>query len=67
MAEIVNLRRHRKTKLREEKEAAAAENRARFGRTKAEKAFDERKRRTTDTFLDRQRIDRGKPDDEASD
>ncbi len=32
MAEIVNLRRARKTKAREQKEAVAAENRARFGR-----------------------------------
>lgn len=32
MAEITNLRRVRKTKAREQKEAVAAENRARFGR-----------------------------------
>jgi hypothetical protein len=38
MAEIVNLRRHRKRKERDRKSQAAAENRTRFGRTKAERA-----------------------------
>ena len=37
MAEIINLRRARKGKVREEAEAKAAENRARFGKTKAER------------------------------
>lgn len=36
-AEIVNLRRARKAKARSQKEEAAAENRIRFGRTRAEK------------------------------
>lgn len=40
MAEIVNLRMARKRKARGDKEAAAAEARARHGRTKAEKALD---------------------------
>jgi len=38
MAEIVNLRRARKGKARVEKDARAADNRVRFGRTKAERA-----------------------------
>ncbi len=37
MAEIVNLRQARKGKAREEKQARAADKRARFGRTKAER------------------------------
>ena len=37
MAEIVNLNRRRKQKARAEAAAQAAENRVRFGRTKAEK------------------------------
>jgi hypothetical protein len=37
MAEIINLRRARKGKVREEAEAKAVENRARFGKTKAER------------------------------
>lgn len=50
MAEIVNLRQHRKRKARARKEEAAAENRVRFGMTRAERernavvqAQDERK------------------------
>ena len=37
MAEVVNLRKFRKRKEREEKEALAKGNRAAFGRTKSEK------------------------------
>ncbi len=37
MAEIVNLRRARKLKVRADKQATASRNRIRFGRTKAEK------------------------------
>ncbi|MCA3337435.1 MAG: DUF4169 family protein [Roseomonas sp.] len=38
MAEIVNLKHARKMKAREAAEAKAAENRARYGQTKAERA-----------------------------
>ena len=38
MAEIVNLKRLRKMKAREAAEAKAAENRAQYGQTKAERA-----------------------------
>ncbi|RIK94186.1 MAG: DUF4169 domain-containing protein [Proteobacteria bacterium] len=37
MAEIINLRRVKKTRQRQTAAKAAADNRARFGRTKAEK------------------------------
>lgn len=37
MAEIVNLRRARKSRAGQQKEAQAAENRIRFGRTKQER------------------------------
>ena len=40
MAEIINLNKARKAKLRVEKSARADENRARFGRTKAQKQAD---------------------------
>lgn len=40
MAEIVNLRQARKQKRRDDKERRAAGNRAKFGRTKAEKTRD---------------------------
>lgn len=57
MGEIVNLRRHRKLRDREAKEAVAAENRIRFGRTSVEKTFDRKKQRDADTFLERGRLD----------
>ena len=38
MAEIVNLNRARKAKARDAAEAKAAENRAKYGQTKAERA-----------------------------
>lgn len=40
MAEIVNLRQARKRKARAERENQAAENRAKFGKTMAEKLKD---------------------------
>lgn len=39
MAEIVNLNRARKAKARDAAQAKATENRAKFGRTKAEKTL----------------------------
>ncbi|HEX7695018.1 MAG TPA: DUF4169 family protein [Sphingomonas sp.] len=52
MAEIVNLNRARKARVRREAETVAAANRAAFGRTKAEKqaakAEVERRRRELD-------------------
>ncbi len=41
MAEPINLNRARKAKARTQGEAKAAENRVRFGRTKAEKTLDQ--------------------------
>jgi hypothetical protein len=41
MADIVNLRRARKEKARRERDAEAAANRRRFGRTRAEKQTDQ--------------------------
>ena len=58
-AEIVNLRRRRKAKARTDKEAQAAENRIRYGRTKADKA-----RETTDADRRRRDLDGKKLDDE---
>ena len=40
-AEIINLRQARKQRARDEKAARAAENRSRFGRSKAERALEE--------------------------
>ncbi|WP_028878685.1 DUF4169 family protein [Terasakiella pusilla] len=46
MADIINLRQHRKQKGREEKEKQAEQNRIKFGRTKDQKkrdAFEKKK------------------------
>jgi hypothetical protein len=56
MAEIVNLRRARKDKARVAKDARAAENRTRFGRTKAEKRATEAERGRTETALDGKKL-----------
>ena len=57
MAEIVNLRRARKGKARAEKDAWAADNRVRFGRTKAEKRESEAESRQVEKKLDGKKID----------
>ncbi len=57
MAEIVNMRRARKGKARAEKDARAAGNRTRFGRTKAEKRESEAESRRVEKKLDGKKID----------
>jgi hypothetical protein len=59
MGDVINLRLHRKRKDRAEKEAAAAANRTKFGRTKAEK---EASRAVVD--LETRRLDGHRRDDE---
>ncbi len=57
MAEIINLRRARKAKAREEAEATAAANRIAFGRTKAERAVTDAEQRLADQRLAAHKID----------
>ncbi len=52
MSNVVNLNRVRKKKARAEKEGSAEINRAKFGRTKAEKKISEAKRAKRDRDLD---------------
>ena len=52
MAEIVNLNKARKAQARQEAEALAAANRAKHGRTKAEKANDARAEARRKALLD---------------
>ncbi|SFR79873.1 DUF4169 family protein [Sphingomonas jatrophae] len=52
MAEIINLRTARKAKQRIEAKTVAAENRAKHGRTKAEKAAEAQARDRTEQLLD---------------
>jgi hypothetical protein len=56
LAEIVNLRRARKLKERERSQAEAAQNRAVFGRSKAEKRLTERERTLAEASLDGRRL-----------
>ena len=55
--EIVNLRRARKDKARRAAQAEAAENRAKFGRSKIDKALDERRRAEAERMLEGHRRD----------
>ena len=58
MAEIVNLRVARKRRIRAAAESAAEGNRARFGRSKAEKQRDSADKQRALSFLDGHRRDR---------
>ncbi len=62
MAEIVNLRRVKKQRARAGQAEQAAANRARHGRTKAEKAADALAAERRESALDQARI---APDDRA--
>jgi hypothetical protein len=58
LSEIINLRRARKEKNRELKQAEAARNRAVFGRSKAEKRLVESERALAEASLDARRLER---------
>ncbi len=64
MADVVNLRQFRKQKARDDREAAAEQNRALHGRTKAEKERDRIAAERAGKFVDGHRRDR---DPEKSD
>ncbi|GGC84108.1 DUF4169 family protein [Chelatococcus reniformis] len=59
MAEIVNLRNARKARQRAEHETLAAANRTRFGRTKAERAREEKERDAAARQIDGHRLEQG--------
>ncbi|MBO6520777.1 MAG: DUF4169 family protein [Rhodospirillales bacterium] len=50
-ADIINLNQYRKAKRKEEKRDKAAENRTKFGRTKAEKKADTKEREKSERLL----------------
>ncbi len=56
MGDLINFRRVKKRTLRERAEADAQSQRARFGRTKAEKQRDEKRERDAGSLLDRHRM-----------
>lgn len=57
MADIINLNKARKAKAKAAGAAKAVENRALFGRTRAEKARDEAERARMDAGLDQSKLD----------
>lgn len=66
MAEIINLRRHRKAKARATAEVLAADNRVEFGLSKRERRAAETERQRRERTLDGAKLDRRPPDDGSS-
>ena len=59
MGDVVNLKRFKKRNEREQSAMQADANRARFGRTKAERTRDENQKNRASEILDQHRIDDG--------
>jgi hypothetical protein len=59
MGDVVNLKRFKKRNEREQAAKQADANRARFGRTKSERAFDELRSSRASDLLDQHRIEGG--------
>ena len=59
MGDVVNLKRFKKRNEREASAKQADANRARFGRTKSERALDEQVKDRAGNLLDQHRIDGG--------
>ena len=59
MADVINLKRFKKRSEREQSAKEADANRARFGRTKAERAQDEGRKESAGNFLDQHKLDDG--------
>jgi hypothetical protein len=57
MGDLINLKRFKKRTEREQAAKQADANRVRFGRTKSERALDERRTRRTNELLDQHRTD----------
>ena len=57
MGDVVNLKRFKKRSEREQSAKQAETNRARFGRTKSERALDQQRAERTSDLLDQHRID----------
>jgi hypothetical protein len=59
MANVINLKRFKKRNEREQSAKQADANRARFGRTKAERALDESRKDRAGDLLDQHKLDDG--------
>jgi hypothetical protein len=57
MGDVVNLRRFKKRNERQQSAKQAEANRARFGRTKSERALDAERAKRASDLLDQHRID----------
>ncbi len=57
MADLINLRRFKKRTVRIQSDKQAETNRARFGRTKSERALDEQRAARAIELVDQHRID----------
>jgi hypothetical protein len=57
MGDVVNLKRFKKRAARDQSAQQADANRARFGRTKSERALDEQRATRASDVLDQHRID----------
>ena len=57
MGDVVSFKRFKKRSEREQSEKRAETNRARFGRTKSERALDEKRAGRARDLLDQHRID----------
>lgn len=58
---VINLNKQRKLRRRTAKERQSQENRAKFGRTKAEKASDDRRSRENEHVVEIHRLDDDDP------
>lgn len=58
MAEIINLNKKRKAKIRLEKEKRASENRVKFGRSKKEKQLAKKENERSERHLDGHKLDK---------
>lgn len=63
---VVNLRQARKAKARQEKQAQAAENRLRYGRSKARKVLEEEERSKAEKQQDHHRLTSNESKDPGS-
>ncbi|WOC17022.1 DUF4169 family protein [Pseudochrobactrum sp. MP213Fo] len=57
MSDIINLKQFKKRKTRSEQQQQADANRLLFGRTKTEKAFAKNQSKTSENFLDLNRLE----------
>jgi hypothetical protein len=57
MGDVVNLKRFKKRTEREQSAKRAESNRARYGRTKSERALDEKRTGRASELLDQHRVD----------